>query len=69
MAKAQPANLPLDLPSEVTLEVAPAAVTPVEPTGPLIEYLSEEAKLVAFEINPKASKYVVRADGQIIEHM
>jgi hypothetical protein len=38
-------------------------------TGPIIVYMSEEAKLVKFTINPKATKYVVRADGQILESM
>lgn len=51
---------------EVTPEVNPVDVAPA---GPVIEYVGEGARDVVFTINPKASKYVVRADGMILESM
>ena len=57
---------------EITPTVTPieAEVAPVEiAAGPTIEYLGEGAELVEFTINPKATSYVVRGDGLIIENL
>lgn len=63
---------------KVVPQVAPEVMTEAEPTpvgdsmlattfGPIIEYLGEGAERIKFPINPKAVKYIVRADGQIQE--
>lgn len=39
----------------------------VDPKGPEIVYVGEGAEKIKFKVNPKARKYVVRSDGQILE--
>jgi hypothetical protein len=75
MAAANPANSP-DQQDGDTPVVDPTAVTtdastdtPVEAPGPVIEYLDKGAEKVQFTINPKAIRYVVRSDGQVLEYL
>lgn len=67
-------------PKQAVPQVAPEMITEAEPTlagdsvlattfGPIIEYVGEGAELIEFVVNPKATKYVVRSDGQVLEHM
>lgn len=53
-------------------QVDPEMITEVTPevaSGPVIEYVGEGAELIKFNINPKATKYVVNANGMILETM
>lgn len=63
MAKAIPNSLQPQVP-----EIDPV-VAPVAADGPEIVYLGEGAELVKFTINPKAGRYVVNANGMILEYL
>lgn len=55
-----------------TAKQAPKVLQPLPveaPKGPSIEYIGEGARAVKFTINPKALRYVVRADGQVLEYL
>ena len=55
-----------------TAKQAPKVLQPLPveaPKGPSIEYIGEGARAVKFTINPKALRYVVRADGQVLEDL
>lgn len=58
MAKANPVDLQPQPPE-------------VPKTGPVIDYLGDEtkARAVKFELNPKAVRYVVNANGQVSEYL
>lgn len=54
------------VPAAVTPVVAPVAAA-ATPSGPIVEYIGEGAELVKFAIDPRASKYVVNANGVVLE--
>ena len=69
MAAAKPVQLDpqaVDSDEVIAPEVSPLGA-PV--SGPVIEYVDEGAELVVFEVNPKATKYVVYSNGMIVESL
>jgi hypothetical protein len=59
----KPKQVPQDLP-----QAEPKAVTTPE-LSPSIEYIGEGAKDIKFTINPKATRYVVNANGMVMEYL
>jgi hypothetical protein len=49
-------------------QAEPKAVTTPE-LSPIIEYIGEGAKDIKFTINPKATRYVVKANGMVMEYL
>ena len=42
---------------------------PLSEPRPLIEYIGKGAENIKFEINPKAERYVVHANGMVKEYL
>lgn len=72
MAKSKLTN-PMGLPKPEELRfidpVTMSEAAPETPPGPLMEYRGEGAELVVFNINPKATRYVVHAGGMVQEYL
>ena len=60
-------KLPKQLPPAP--EVTPEATLVVPADGPEILLMGPGAEKVVFTINPKATRYVVHADGLVLEDM
>lgn len=50
-------------------KVVPQVDPEVTPSDVVIEYIGEGAELVKFELNPKATRYVVTAGGLVKEYL
>jgi hypothetical protein len=59
----KPKQVQQDLP-----QAEPKAVTTPE-LSPIVEYVGEGAKNIKFTINPKAARYVVNANGMVMEYL
>lgn len=72
MAKNKLTN-PLGLPPPEALvftdPVTMPEVVAETPSGPVIEYRGAGAEQVKFNINPKATRYVVHAGGMVQEYL
>lgn len=60
------------------LKSQPLAPNPLAPqplvdlpldTGPRIEYVGEGAEKIEFAVNPKATRYVVKSNGMVLEYL